>query len=73
MSDLTTTEQMTKEASPLAGLTKILRDNIRQYGMLVALIAIMAFFQIQTDGTLMKPVNLTNLILPYHQITLTTI
>ena len=31
--------------------------------MLIALIAIMIFFQIMTDGTLMKPVNITNLVL----------
>lgn len=40
-----------------------LRANMREYGMLLALIAIMVFFQIATDGTLMKPVNLTNLFL----------
>ncbi|MCB0130674.1 MAG: sugar ABC transporter permease, partial [Caldilineaceae bacterium] len=40
-----------------------LRSNVRQYGMLVALIVIMLFFQVVTDGTLMKPVNITNLIL----------
>ncbi|MDZ4095346.1 MAG: multiple monosaccharide ABC transporter permease [Paracoccaceae bacterium] len=40
-----------------------LRSNMREYGMLLALIAIMVFFQIMTDGTLMKPVNLTNLFL----------
>jgi putative multiple sugar transport system permease protein len=31
--------------------------------MLIALIAVMVFFQIRTDGVLMKPVNLTNLVL----------
>ena len=40
-----------------------LRNNMRQYGMLLALVAIMIFFQVMTDGTLMKPVNLTNLFL----------
>ena len=40
-----------------------LRANMREYGMLLALVAIMVFFQIMTDGTLMKPVNLTNLFL----------
>ncbi|MFC2969602.1 multiple monosaccharide ABC transporter permease [Acidimangrovimonas pyrenivorans] len=40
-----------------------LKNNMRQYGMLLALVAIMVFFQIMTDGTLMKPVNLTNLFL----------
>ncbi|SMF78364.1 multiple monosaccharide ABC transporter membrane protein [Tistlia consotensis] len=40
-----------------------IRTHLREYGILVALIAIMAFFQIATDGILLKPVNLTNLIL----------
>ncbi len=42
---------------------RYLRSNMREYGMLLALLAIMTFFQIMTDGTLMKPVNLTNLFL----------
>ncbi|WP_338415544.1 multiple monosaccharide ABC transporter permease [uncultured Sphaerotilus sp.] len=40
-----------------------LKHNLREYGMLMSLIAIMAFFQVMTDGTLMQPLNLTNLIL----------
>lgn len=44
-------------------LTDLFKSNIREYGMLIALIAIMAFFQYQTDGILMKPVNVTNLVL----------
>ncbi|MGX1098551.1 multiple monosaccharide ABC transporter permease [Amorphus sp. MBR-141] len=40
-----------------------LRRHMREYGILIALIVIMAFFQVMTDGILMKPVNLTNLIL----------
>jgi putative multiple sugar transport system permease protein len=40
-----------------------LKANIREYGMLISLVAIMAFFQVMTDGTLMKPLNLTNLLL----------
>ncbi len=43
--------------------TGFIKRNIREYGMLFSLIAIMAFFQVMTDGTLMKPLNLTNLIL----------
>ena len=39
-----------------------LRDNIRDYGMLLALIAIMIFFGFATEGTLFMPVNLTNVI-----------
>jgi putative multiple sugar transport system permease protein len=40
-----------------------LKNNIREYGMLLSLVAIMAFFQYMTDGTLLKPLNLTNLVL----------
>lgn len=44
-------------------LSTLFKNNIRDYGMLVALIAVMIFFQIQTDGVLFKPVNITNLVL----------
>ena len=37
--------------------------HLREYGLLFALIAIMVFFQIVTDGTLLRPVNITNLFL----------
>jgi putative multiple sugar transport system permease protein len=40
-----------------------IRGNIREYGMLIVLVAIMVFFQFYTGGILFKPVNLTNLVL----------
>lgn len=40
-----------------------LRNNLREYGILIALVVIMAFFQFATGGILLRPVNLTNLIL----------
>ena len=40
-----------------------IKSNFREYGMLISLVAIMAFFQVMTDGTLMQPLNLTNLVL----------
>jgi putative multiple sugar transport system permease protein len=40
-----------------------LKANFRDYGMLLSLLAIMLFFQVVTDGTLLKPLNLTNLVL----------
>ena len=40
-----------------------LKNNLREYGMLLSLIAIMCFFQFMTDGTLLQPLNLTNLVL----------
>ncbi|MFQ3231568.1 multiple monosaccharide ABC transporter permease [Reinekea sp.] len=53
---------------PLAGnkkpvVTKSWKGNIREYGMLIALVVIMLFFQVLTDGVLLKPLNLTNLVL----------
>src|SRR5690242_18372848 len=40
-----------------------IRNNLRNYGMLLSLFAIMLFFQVVTDGTLLQPLNLTNLVL----------
>ena len=40
-----------------------LANHLRDYGMLLALVVIMALFEFLTDGTLMRPVNLTNLFL----------
>jgi len=39
-----------------------IRHNIRQYAMVLALILITLFFQVMTDGVLLRPLNLTNLI-----------
>ena len=47
----------------MASLKKAVQSNIRQYGMLIALVVIMGFFQVITDGILLKPLNITNLIL----------
>lgn len=40
-----------------------LKHNFREYGMLLSLVVIMAFFQAMTEGTLMQPLNVTNLVL----------
>ena len=52
-------------AAPAPGRPALdfLKHNFREYGMLISLVAIMAFFQVMTDGTLMQPLNLTNLVL----------
>src|SRR5687767_3578720 len=39
------------------------KGNLREYGLVAALILIMLFFQFTTNGTLFRPVNLTNLVL----------
>jgi putative multiple sugar transport system permease protein len=37
--------------------------NFREYGLMIALVVIMIFFQFMTNGTLFRPLNLTNLVL----------
>jgi putative multiple sugar transport system permease protein len=54
---------MSDIAVPRARTGSFVKSNLRQYGMLLSLFAIMVFFQIATDGTLMRPLNLTNLVL----------
>ncbi|MFN3278875.1 MAG: multiple monosaccharide ABC transporter permease [Paracoccus hibiscisoli] len=49
--------------APTMGIGAYVARHIREYGLLVALIAIMAFFQIVTGGVLLRPVNITNLFL----------
>jgi len=41
----------------------LLRNNMRQYSMIIALVFIMVLFEILTNGLLLKPLNITNLIL----------
>ncbi len=57
----TVTQEQSRPAS--TGLAQYLTTHLREYGLLFALIAIMVFFQIVTDGTLMRPINITNLFL----------
>ncbi|WP_431046807.1 multiple monosaccharide ABC transporter permease [Streptomyces sp. P1-3] len=67
---MTTTSAPPQEPSPakaappsaVALLTRLVRSNMRQYGMLVALAFIVVLFQIWTDGTLLLPNNVSNLI-----------
>lgn len=46
-----------------ASMARFLKSHMRDYGMLISLLAIVAFFQYMTDGTLLQPLNLTNLVL----------
>jgi ABC-type xylose transport system permease subunit len=47
----------------IGGLVRdLVQSNIRQYGMLVALAVIIVLFQVLSDGILLKPLNITNLI-----------
>lgn len=57
------TGQTAEAGTEKGNLKSYLLSHLREYGLLFALIAIMVFFQIVTGGTLMKPVNITNLFL----------
>ena len=52
-----------ESAPPRRSYGGFLKNNVREYGMLLSLVAIMGFFQYMTDGTLLRPLNLTNLVL----------
>ncbi len=44
-------------------IRRFFKEHIREQGMLIALVVITTFFQIMTGGTLLEPLNITNLIL----------
>lgn len=46
----------------MQNLKHMIRANIRQYAMLLALAFIVLLFQFLTDGVLLRPLNLTNII-----------
>jgi putative multiple sugar transport system permease protein len=48
---------------PPSRVLAFLQHHLREYAMLLSIVAIMVFFQVLTDGTLLQPLNLTNLIL----------
>ncbi|MFN3364731.1 MAG: sugar ABC transporter permease, partial [Allorhizobium sp.] len=39
------------------------KENLREYGMMISLLAIVVFFYFTTNGVILKPLNLTNIIL----------
>jgi putative multiple sugar transport system permease protein len=48
--------------APHVSLATYVKHNIRDYALLLALIVIMVFFQVATNGILFRPVNITNLV-----------
>ncbi|TNB48489.1 sugar ABC transporter permease [Martelella lutilitoris] len=58
---MNTPEENAGQSKP--SIRSYLTLRMRDYGILLALIVIIAFFQIVTDGVLMRPVNITNLFL----------
>lgn len=43
-------------------LKQMFKNNIREYGMVIALLSIVLFFEIVSKGVLLQPLNVTNLI-----------
>jgi putative multiple sugar transport system permease protein len=57
---------MTETAIPAANridFFRFVKSNLRDYALLLSLLAIMIFFQITTNGTLFTPLNMTNILL----------
>ena len=54
-------------------IRELVRGNIRQYGMIIALGFIVVFFEILTGGVLLRPMNITNLIMQTSYIHVMTI
>lgn len=57
-----TTAQKPADTSFFVSLRKVLAENIREYGMFIALFAIMAIFTITTKGTFISSRNIVNLV-----------
>ncbi|MGL4295151.1 MAG: multiple monosaccharide ABC transporter permease [Aestuariivirga sp.] len=55
------TDATVTSASP--NIMRFVRANIRDYALLISLLAIMVFFQFTTGGILFTPLNMTNIIL----------
>ncbi len=62
MADTTTAVPEVTAPPAEKGLKAILGGNFRQYGMIIALFLLMAFFTIQTDGLFLTPRNITLLL-----------
>ncbi|WP_272437485.1 multiple monosaccharide ABC transporter permease [Terrihalobacillus insolitus] len=45
------------------GIKNLINNNIRKFGMIIALIGIIILFQVLTGGILLKPLNVTNIIM----------
>lgn len=48
---------------PVAGTLRYLTGQLSQVGLFIALIVIVVFFQVATDGITLKPINISNLII----------
>jgi putative multiple sugar transport system permease protein len=55
--------EVTAQSETKPDLLRFIKAHIRDYALLLSLLAIMVFFQFNTNGTLFMPVNMTNIIL----------
>ncbi|WP_068112952.1 multiple monosaccharide ABC transporter permease [Tropicimonas marinistellae] len=62
-----------EDAGKKTTIGSYLKANLREYGLLLALLIVMASFQIMTGGILMKPLNITNLVLQNSYIVIMAI
>ena len=73
------TDQPNQPTDTTQGFGDLLRRNVRQYGMLFSLLLIMLFFQFTTgdgnlrEGVLLRPLNVTNLLLQNSYIVIMAI
>jgi putative multiple sugar transport system permease protein len=63
MISMKNTSKNNSEYSIIETVKETFRNNMRQYAMLIALVVIMIFFQVATDGILLVPMNVSNLVL----------
>jgi putative multiple sugar transport system permease protein len=55
--------EITAQSEAKPDILRFVKAHIRDYALLLSLLAIMIFFQFTTNGTLFMPVNMTNIIL----------
>jgi putative multiple sugar transport system permease protein len=55
--------EVTVQSEAKSDILRFVKAHIRDYALLLSLLAIMVFFQFTTNGTLFMPVNMTNIIL----------
>ncbi|SFU71315.1 putative multiple sugar transport system permease protein [Methylobacterium sp. 174MFSha1.1] len=63
MSDTVTPAQAPRPPAIAGFNPKAFSGSLRDYGMILCLVGIVLFFQFFTDGALLRPLNLTNLVL----------
>ena len=61
MTDITDTTTLAPAERP--DIARFLKANVRDYALLLSLLAIMIFFQFTTNGILFTPLNMTNILL----------